>query len=252
MSNTRTALALVAPILCAALAGCSASLDEDVAITSEPAPAASAPATSTSTSTSASAPAPKPSSSTAAAQPTVPTGGAASEPAPAEAPAEAPAAPSTDPAPTSTLSCTAQTMNASAPTVACGAQSYATFSGGTLSVGSYYLTQFSDDPATCTKPDSKRQGTLSVEEHDGQTYLRWIISFDGVTKSGVFLVTKQDPTTMSRSATCTKLNTSPPLSMNYSATSTQIVFVHANGQEKWTRIPKATSPGPVIDDPIFK
>jgi hypothetical protein len=39
--------------------------------------------------------------------------------------------------------------------------------------------------------------------------------------------------------------------MGYSATWSQIVFVHANGQETWTRIPKAPPPGPVIDDPIF-
>ena len=138
----------------------------------------------------------------------------------------------TTPAP----SCAAKVMSSKAPATFCSVAHY-TYSGGTLTLGEYYLSRWADGSSSCTCPYEHR-GTMSIEQVGDQLYMRWTRSIAGEAEAGTYLLAFLDATTMSRSEVCSEGTTpAEPTVMSYTATSNEVVFGHAGGQERWTAIP---------------
>jgi hypothetical protein len=233
MLSKRTLIACVTPYFCTALIACVASqADDDAPVTPVRVDNGSPPAASSVLSPTA--PTPSPSASAQA------SSDAGDADASIDASAREPALDaSADAPPPPTLDCSQPDMWTSAPTNACALSSATDLSGGTITIGRYYLSQWADGATSCTSK-SLRQGTMSIEEMNGRQYLRWVITIDGRTNAGVFaLIPGATPSTMSRKEVCRKLAvTDPATPMTYAATSTEIHFVFNGGQETWKRIPK--------------
>jgi hypothetical protein len=255
MFNPRTALVLVAPLVCAALVACEASVGEEVRITgeSEPAATSSDPAAPAEPSQAHSDPTLVPTPS----GPSEPTGGAASEHAPAIADASVDASvgattdAGADVAPKPTFSCVAPTMWSNAPSTTC-AQSSITTPGGTFAPGGYYLSAWwSSNKAMCTGTSDTvtRKGTMYIELIDGVTYMRWAMP-GRVPPSGTARLTPTD-TKVERMELCGASLAGTSTTFDYAASSTQIVLKNAYVEERWTRIPKVLDPKYPID-PITK
>jgi len=247
MLTKRVLIACVAPYLCTALIACVASqADDDVPVTPVTADGVAAPKPS---SPSQLTPVPAPSA------PAPASSDAGSADAQADASAPDPSSSSdasADAPPPPKLDCSQLEMWTNAPTTACALSSATELSGGTITIGRYYLSQWADNAKTCTSK-SLRQGTMAIEETNGRQYLRWVVSVDGRINAGMYVLAPgATPATMSRKEVCLKLAlTDPATSLGFSATSTEIHFVHANGQETWKRVPKEIPLPKVPLDPVI-
>jgi hypothetical protein len=146
--------------------------------------------------------------------------------------------------------CTMQNMYASAPETTCAPDSYALV-GGTIPLGNFHLTRWCDQQKGCSSYASERQATMSIEDVGGTLFMRWILVVDGQTKWGTYELTRTSPTSFTRTEVCNWTPQTPTVLVSYAAAANEILFVHDNGQEKWTRIPKALPPETIPSEPIF-
>jgi hypothetical protein len=146
--------------------------------------------------------------------------------------------------------CTMQTMHTNAPATTCAPDGYS-LAGGALPLGGFYLTRWSDQQKGCASYASERQGTMSIEDVGGKLFMRWILVVDGQTKWGTYELTRISQTSFTRSEVCNWSAATPAVLVGYAATANEILFVHDNGQEKWTRIPKALPQDTLPNEPIF-
>jgi hypothetical protein len=243
MFNPRTALVLVAPLVCAALVACRASVGEDVRVTgeAEPAMASSDPSDPASPS-----PSPRPSDPTL-----VPTpasggetgGGAASEEAPVptasaadagDAATDAPA----DVAPPPPYSCIAPAMSTYATAKSCSTPTAASTAGGVLQPGTYVLSTWWNSKICLERNSYTRSGTMVIEVIDGVTYMRWRTG-GTTTATGTASLTPIDgsTTSLTRSELC---GASRGLSytVNYWTSATELVLARPGGEtsEQWTKL----------------
>jgi hypothetical protein len=144
--------------------------------------------------------------------------------------------------------CTEQTMYASAPTTSCVADSFL-IAGGTIAGGGYYLSRWADGETSCSST-AQRQGTMSIEDVGGSLFMRWILSIDGKTSSGTYELAPKTATSLTRTEVCADGAPGGPTIVSYTMTSTELLFVHAGGRERWTRIPKAAPDPGIPIDPI--
>jgi hypothetical protein len=243
MFNVRKSIIVVLPFACAALVACRASVGEDVRVTGEAEP--------TVTAGDPSEPSPpaslsdEPMLAPAPAEPaSEPTGGAASESAPAvDAGPDAPPAPS--------FSCHAQAMASEASASTCLPLPATSFTGGGFVAGTYYLTRWADQNGTCKSTTSTVQGTMTIEDFGGRKYMRYTRKRDGYQSSGVYLLEAGDDVTkITRVPVCTKGFLTPPTrTASYKASALQIVFEDEDGQQTWTRPQRTELPTP--QEPIF-
>lgn len=146
--------------------------------------------------------------------------------------------------------CTQQTMYSSATSTTCAADSLI-ITGGTIGTGGYYLTRWADEQKGC-KSTSTKQGTMSIENVGGKLFMRWTTWFEGKTQWGTYELAPNTSTSFKRGEVCNWTSQMPVATIvSYSASSTDILFFHDNGQERWTRIPKAFPTGPQIDPGVF-
>jgi hypothetical protein len=146
------------------------------------------------------------------------------------------------------------TMNANAPKTTCGQDSYAP-SGGTLPLGGFNLAQWADQQKNCTNYTSQRQGTMFIEQVGSKLFMRWTLSINGSSSWGTYELTRTSASSFVRTEVCSGPPQSPGVVVDYGVRTTvggdEITFVHANGQERWTRIPKVQPQEPEPVDPIF-
>jgi hypothetical protein len=149
--------------------------------------------------------------------------------------------------------CTHVTMNGNAPKTTCGQDSY-TLSGGTLPLGAFNLVQWADEQKNCTNYTSQRQGTMTIEQVGDKLFMRWTLSINGTASWGTYELTRKSATTFTRTEVCNGPPQSPVLvdyAVRTTAAGDEIDFVHLDGQERWTRIPKVQPDDPPPVDPNF-
>lgn len=147
--------------------------------------------------------------------------------------------------------CTQQTMYSSAQSLTCAADSLI-ISGGTVVPGGYYLTRWADEEKGCTSATTHRQGTMSIEQVGGKLFMRWLVIGDGgKTSWGTYELKPNTTTSFTRSEVCNWNAQTPDVLVSYSASSTDLLFFHGKGQERWTRIPKTKAVDIGAAEPVF-